>query len=268
MSIIQNIYVNFRAALRLLLFILVISSFLVVASVVYILNTDPIMRRKKIIRNTQFFCKLIMKSFGVTLVCHQGIDENESSLLVGNHMGFIDVVCLSSLQSAVFITSLEMKNTPVLGQVSQLAGCAYVNRRSRTSIQEELKDLVRVLNEGFRIVLYPESVASNGEQVLPFKKTLMMAAGLSQKPIRPFVFNYRLVNGEPVTFEMRDSLCWYGDHGFLPAIWRSLRLHSVTCEVEFLPLVYVSPEADRTEVATKVHQMVSAKFDAFKPKSA
>lgn len=133
------------------------------------------------------------------------------------------------------------------------------------NIHEELKGITEVLKEGFRVVLYAESVASDGEKVLPFKKTLIMSAGLADKPIRPFVFNFRKVNGGPVYFSQRDSLCWYGDQTFFPAIWRAMQLDSAVCEIEFLPLFFPNPDDDRTKVANYLHQLVSDKFVPFYP---
>jgi 1-acyl-sn-glycerol-3-phosphate acyltransferase len=265
MAPIQKTYRQIRAVLRFFLFVAVISYFFLKTSTKYFLIRDPVEKRKALTQNNQDVCKKIMKAFNVKLICQQNIPEDEASLLVGNHLGFIDIVCLASLRSSVFITSIEMRDTPVLGQIAELGGCAYVNRRNRMKIQDELQGMVDVLRQGFRIVLYAESVASNGEQVLPFKKTLMMSAGLAGRPIRPFVFNFREVNKHPVCYEDRDSLCWYGDQTFLPAIWRSLQLNSVTCEIEFLPLIYPKPDEDRTELANRVHEAVSKKYSAFYP---
>jgi lyso-ornithine lipid O-acyltransferase len=258
-----EIYTNIRAAFRFFKFVSVISLYFLMAIVKYVLTSDPLERRKKLIENCQFISTLIVKAFNIELICKQNIPEDECSLILGNHVGFIDIVCLVSLRSGVFITSLEMKNTPVLGQIADLGGCAYVNRINRLGIHDELKEMVDILKQGFRIVLYPESVASNGEQVLPFKKTLLMSAGLAGKPIRPFVFNFRKVNGKPVKYEDRDSVCWYGDQTFLPAIWRSLKLDSVTCEIEFLPLIYPSPDEDRTALSQKLHAAVNEKYIPF-----
>jgi 1-acyl-sn-glycerol-3-phosphate acyltransferase len=258
-----EIYTNIRAAFRFFKFVSVISLYFLMAIVKYVLTSDPLQRRKKLIENCQFISTLIVKAFNIELICKQNIPEDECSLILGNHVGFIDIVCLVSLRSGVFITSLEMKNTPVLGQIADLGGCAYVNRINRLGIHDELKGMVDILKQGFRIVLYPESVASNGEQVLPFKKTLLMSAGLAGKPIRPFVFNFRKVNGKPVKYEDRDSVCWYGDQTFLPAIWRSLKLDSVTCEIEFLPLIYPSPDEDRTALSQKLHAAVNEKYIPF-----
>lgn len=265
MSLLNQIFINVRAVYRFIVFIGVLVIFFVRGIPIYIFTPDPILRRQRLAQNCQMVSQMIMNAFNVELICRENIPDTEHSLLVGNHIGFIDIVCLASLRSAVFITSLEMKSTPVLGQIAELGGCTYVNRKSRMSIQDELKDLVHVLKSGFRVVLYAESVASNGEQVLPFKKTLMMSAGLAGRPIRPFVFNFVKINGRDVVYSLRDSVCWYGDQTFLPAIWRSLKLDSVTCEIEFLPLVHPKADDDRTELAQRVHAMVSARYIPFKP---
>ena len=265
MNLLQQLYLNIRAGLRLFKFVGVISLYFILAVYNFFQTKDPVLRRRLLTKNGTRTARLILKTFNVELICKENIPEDECSLIVGNHVGFIDIVCLVALRPAVFITSLEMKHTPVLGQIADLGGCAYVDRKNRMSIQDELKGIVDVLKEGFRVVLYAESVASNGERVLPFKKTLMMSAGLAGKPIRPCVFNFVKVNDGPVLYEHRDSVCWYGDQTFFPAIWRSLKLDSLTCEVEFLPQVHPAPDDDRTELANKVHEMVSARYIPFYP---
>jgi lyso-ornithine lipid O-acyltransferase len=254
-----------RAVVKLTLFLLILTSYFVIASILYGSTFNLVKRRHRLIRNTQRYANFLSFIFKVKVLCKNPIDANENSLIIGNHLGFIDLLCLQRIQPCVFITSLEMKQTPVLGQISQLAGCAYVNRLNRSHIQDELKDIVKVLQEGFRIVLYAEAQSSNGEQVLPFKKTLMMAAGYADRPIRPYVFNFTKVNGRPVEFKDRDHLCWYGDQNFFPAIFRTMQLKSIECEIEFLEPIHIKPEDDRTVVSVTVHDRIEAKFNPFVP---
>lgn len=263
MNLIYQLFANIRASFRFLKFLIVMMIYFIFAGYNYLITPDPIARRKKLTQNGQTTAKWILRVFNVRLICKEAIPEDEASLIVGNHLGFIDIVCLTALTHGVFITSLEMKRTPLLGKICDLAGCAYVNRQNRMRIQDELKDIIDVLKKGFRVMLYAESVASNGEQVLPFKKTLITAAGYAGKPIRPFVFNYRSVNNGAIKYEHRDSLCWHGDQNFITAIWKSLKLNSLTCEIEFLSLVHTTHEEDRAQLAQKLHSMVSAKFVAF-----
>jgi len=261
----KNIFIQLRALYRFLSFLLIIQIYILFGACIYITNYNQTKRRHKLIYNGRRFCRIFMKFFNVKLICKNPISKNENSLLIGNHVGFIDILCLQSIEPAVFITSLEMKRTPGLGQICEIGGCTYVNRKNRMKIQDELQNVVNVLKAGFRVVLYAESVASNGEQVLPFKKTLMMSAAIAQVPIRPFVFNFVKINNKPIQYKYRDSVCWYGDQQFIPAIWRSLQLDSVTCEIEFLPLVEVNITDDRSVVAAKIHKMVSDKYKPFKP---
>lgn len=263
MNLMKSIFISVRAAYRLLFFIIVISIYFITGAFYYAVTGNPVKRRKRLVNNASFYARFMAAAFNMKIICKNLIPADENSLVVGNHVGFIDIVALQALRGCVFITSTEMEQTPVLGQICDVAGCTYVNRKNRMNIQDELKSVVQVLKEDVRVVLYAESVASNGEQVLPFKKTLIMAAGFAERPIRPFVFNFREVNGGPVQYAHRDSLCWYGDESFLEAIWLSLKLDSVTVEIEFLPLVYTKADDDRTITAKKLHDMVSEKFVPF-----
>ena len=256
-------YIQLRAAFRFLKFVAIISVYLLQGTFIYATNRDPQLRRKRLLANAHLYGIRLVNAFHVQVICKNPISHDEASLLIGNHVGFIDILALISVVPGVFITSREMGNAPGLGQITKVAGCTYVDRVNYRKIHEELKDLIQVLKDGHRVVLYAESVASNGEQVLPFKKTLLMAAGLAEVPIRPFVFNFRKVNGGPVKFEHRDALCWHGDITFFQSIWGALQLESLVCEIEFLPLLFTKPEDHRTEIAQNLHAMVSEKYVPF-----
>lgn len=253
------------ALLKFLIFGIIVICYGISACLLYISTFDRIKRRARLIRNTNITARIVLFIFQVDLVCRNPIPANEVSLLIGNHLGFIDIMCLNAVRPCVFITSLEIKHTPFLGQLSMLSACAYVNRLNRTHIMDELKDIVNTLHQGFRVVLYAEAKTSNGEQVLPFKKTLMMAAGHAKVPIRPFVFNYLQVNGKPVEYKDRDRVCWYGDMSFVEGMWNALQLKRIQCEIEYLEPVYISADDDRTEVSIALHAKVSARFKPFKP---
>lgn len=155
-----------------------------------------------------------------------------------------------------------MRETPVLGLITEMAGCIYVERRSRSNILKELGEMIDYLRKGFRVVLYPEATSTNGEGVFPFKRTLMTAAAHAGVPIIPYVFNFREINGEPgFQLKYRDSVCWYGDISFVQAIWNAFSLKSLVCEVEFLSPVYTKTDDDRAVVADAVREMIVAKFN-------
>jgi len=212
------------------------------------------------IANVQRHCGLLVRLCNVQVRVKGSPVAGTNFLYVGNHMGFVDIFVVSALVPALFITSQEMRETPVLGDLCEMAGCIFVERRSRTKIMGELNVLVDALKQGFNIVLYPEATSSNGEKILPFKKTLMMSGPHAGKPIQPACINYLEVNGEEFSLKWRDHVCWYGDMPFTTAMWNMLTTKSVTAELEFLEPIYANAETNRSEVANQAFHSINSRF--------
>lgn len=256
----ETIFTGLRGAYRLILCNVLIISFLIWSYLCHWIFRDPQRRLQIFSKNTHFFSGLLIKSLNIEVKVQNLPPSDQKFLLVSNHMGFVDILMLASRMPTVFVTSNEMRETPFLGILTEMGGCIYVERRSRTKILNEMQSIVDVLLKGFRVTLYPEATSTNGERVLPFKKTLMMAAAQAGVPIQPVVVNFRKINGEEFTLKWRDHVCWYGDIPFVTSMWKTLTLKSVVAEVEFLEQVPVNPADDRGLIADKVHSMIAAKF--------
>ncbi len=221
---------------------------------------DPKVRLDKFSSNLCSVSGWLIRQLDVKLKVVNKPAENTHCLMVSNHMGFIDILCLASINPMLFVTSHEMRETPFLGLLTEMAGCLFVERRSRGKILNEMKSIVEALQRGQRVVLYPEATSTNGEQVLPFKRTLMMAAAHAGVPIQPVVFNFKSVNGEAFSMKWRDSVCWYGDISFVTSMSKALCLDYVEAEIEFLPSFRTEVGEDRGLVADRAHAMIAAKF--------
>ena len=258
MEEIQN---GFRGILRLFLATFVILAFLASAFILKLrFRRDVIARRKAFSHNSHFYCGLMAKMVKIHTTVKGKPIQGTNFLYVGNHMGFVDIFALSATMPALFITSHEMRETPVLGTLCEMAGCLFVERRSRTKIMGELDALKEALEQGFNIVLYPEATSTNGEAVLPFKKTLMMAGPKAGRPIQTGCVNFLEINGEDFNLRSRDSVCWYGDMSFVAALWNTLTASSIKAELEFLEPIHESPEADRRDLANRAHAIISARY--------
>lgn len=240
---------------------MVVFAFLVNGMIILLFIREPNRRLERFSRSTQLYCGMIVKGLGIRVITKNRPPDLRNVLFVSNHMGFLDILAIASLYPMLFVTSVEMKNTPVLGTLTQMGGCLYTDRRSRGRIMDELQNIVQALKEGLSVVLYPESVSTNGEAVLPFKRTLMMSAAYANVPIQPLVVNFTEINGEPgFSKKWRDSVCWYGDMSFFTAFCNALVLKSVALEIEFLEQIYPQPEDDRAVIANKAHQLIASKF--------
>lgn len=265
----EKIQAGLRSVVRLLIFAVYIVIFLISAYAIHFATRDPLKRRRRFSVNGVFWTRLVCKTFRIKVLVKGDPKPDQVGLVVGNHLGFIDIIASASIRPNLFVTSEEMHKTPFLGLLTEMGGCIYVNRLSRSGILRELGEMAEYLKAGFRVILYPEAMATNGEGILPFKRTLLTAAAHANVPILPYVFNFREINGEPgFPMKYRDSVCWYGDIPFHVAIWRAFSLKSLVCEVEFLSPVYTRTDQDRAAVADAIREQILEKYTPVAPSSS
>jgi 1-acyl-sn-glycerol-3-phosphate acyltransferase len=199
---------------------------------------SPIRRQKMRASYASVRSKKLLKTLGFRVQIH-GLDRfkglSSNALLAANHLSFWDALILSAeLESVTFITSVEVKNTPVIGRMVQSAGCVFVERRNRSQLNQELNTITQGLMEGQNIVLFPEATSTNGSRILPFKRAFFRSAVDASKPVVPICLNYLSIDGKPLNSNNRDCLFYYGDQNIVVQLCRVLKLFSVTVEVRVL----------------------------------
>lgn len=219
-------------------------------------------RRTMRIRATSFFSRLALSVFGVQArIKHaQRLPERRPGrLIIANHVSYIDVLILSSLVPSVFITSVELGETPLLGPLARFAGSLFVERRKRSGLRREIEEIARVLEQGFNVVLFPEGTTSNGERVLSFKESLFDSAVQVHADVLPVCLRYTRVNGQPISAHNRNSIFYYGGVAFTAHFPKFLMLQSV--EVAVTPLKTIRPPVNtRRELAAAAHEAISAAY--------
>ncbi len=181
-------------------------------------------------------------------------------LIVSNHLSYIDVLVLSALVPSVFITSVELKNTALLGVLARLSGSIFVERRKPSGLKLEIEDIAAALNQGFPVALFPEGTTSNGDRVHPFKNSLFDAAVAAKADIIPVCIRYTRVNNERLTPQNRDSVYYYGGVTFSKHILRFLSIPSVDVEVIILKTITARSDQSRKDLAAKTHQAISTAY--------
>lgn len=194
-------------------------------------------RMKNLSRAGRWMCRVTGISIRVKPGDGLGRAEGSGRLLVSNHLTYLDAVILSALHPSIFVTSVEVRNTFFLGQICRLSGCAFVERRNRSSIESELSEVTELLQKGFQVVLFPEATSTNGDSILPFKKSFFRAAVSARVPVLPVALQYLRIDGESVSPLNRDSVFYYGDLVFGPQFLSFLGLRSVEMEVRVAPRI-------------------------------
>jgi len=194
----------------------------------------------------------------------ENLADLRGGLYVGNHLTYMDMLAISSIVPACFVTSHEIKEAPLLGQVCQMAGCLFVERRNKLNIHNEISEIREGLQVGLNVAIFPEATSTNGEQILRFRRPLFIAAIDSGRPVIPFCLNYQKVGGEPITIRTRDMIFWYGDMAFAPHIWALASSGGVEVDLHFLKPIATYLEMDATALAEQSQRAVEAVFKPVK----
>lgn len=220
-------------------------------------------RRKFLVEQVHTDSKSLLDDLGFEVKV-VGMKENvrpgTNYLVVGNHLSYMDPFVLVSVLPSLFVTSVDMRETPVLGQICEMAGCIFVERRNRTTIEKDIVEMTESLQSGMNVTIYPEGGTTNGLDVGPFKKSLLMSAVFAGVDILPVAIKYTSLDGVPWSPEISDQVAWYGDMGFGPHFLNMMKKKQVKVELHFLPPIKVTKESTRNELAHQAREAIRTEY--------
>lgn len=243
------------SVLRFGYFIFIAAIYFPVAGVLSVMLPNPFLRRKVLAKYCSFISNLIIFGTGIKLTIHNKQDIINDGLLVSNHLSYMDIFIISSVFPGCFVTSIELRKMPVLGQISEMAACVFVERRSRANLTEEISDMTNTLKNNIRVLLFPEGTTSNGEQVLRFKRPLFQSMIDAKKSAQPVTINYEIARSE------RDQIFWHSDISFFNHFYtflgRPTTYVSLTIHQSFVPTTV----DDVTTLSEKAYATVSKSYN-------
>lgn len=166
-------------------------------------------------------------------------------LLISNHLSYLDILVLSSLTPAVFVSKHDVKYWPVFGQFAVLGGTVFVDRARRFQVGQVNDEITTALQQGALVVLFPEGTSTNGQTLLPFKSSLLQPATNRAWPLAVSWIHYEIDDGDA-----GEEVCYWGDHTFFPHMLNLLSKRDIRATVHFGQF----PErgSDRKELAQQL----------------
>jgi len=172
-------------------------------------------------------------------------------LLISNHLSYLDVLVLSSLTPAVFVSKHDVKYWPVFGQFAVLAGTVFVDRARRFQVGQVNNEITAALTQGALVVLFPEGTSSNGETLLPFKSSLLEPATHPEWPLAVGWIHYEIDDGDA-----GEEVCYWGGHTFFPHMLNLLGKRQVRASVRFAQCP--PHKSDRKKLAQSLREEILA----------
>ena len=100
------------------------------------------------------FCNRLLRATGVTFNTSGNVPMHGA--VITNHLTYIDIIIHSAMRPCVFVSKAELRDTPVLGWVSMMAGTIYVHRGAGGSAVAAAEIMAKGFRDGLPVVFFPE----------------------------------------------------------------------------------------------------------------
>ena len=185
-----------------------------------------------------------------------GAPPPRGSLLVSNHLSYLDILVLASQVRGTFLSKAEVGDWPVLGRMARWVGILFVKREDRRSLPEVARRLSAELEAGHTVVLFPEGTSSRGAEVLPFRASLLAPAADGPTPVAHATLGYRIPRDSGAA---SDLVCWWGDMTFVDHLLGLLELPYIDADLRFG--ADRVQDRDRKALARRLWEAVQAQFE-------
>lgn len=138
-------------------------------------RTGVKLARKKL----RWLSRIVLKRLGVKLrVIYKNrkninaLEREKGIIFVCNHQSNLDIpVIVSALHIDVgFVAKKEMKSWPFFNIWMKRSKCVFLNRENPREGIKDIKEAVKVVKDGYPIVIFPEGERTLDGEILRFKK--------------------------------------------------------------------------------------------------
>lgn len=195
-----------------------------------------------------YYHRMLCRLLGVTINL-KGPVLKTPTLLVSNHVSWLDIAILSSVMPLSFIAKREVGGWPMFGWMAKLQRCVFINRESRYSTGKSSAEIAKRLHAGDTLVLFPEGTSNDGNSVMPFKSSYFGAAENLDVAVVPLTLAYRSNYNLALTKRQRPRFAWYGDMDLAPHLWGALKAGPIEVVVRFHQALPKTTRKDMAKLA-------------------
>lgn len=178
------------------------------------------------------------------------------SLIVANHISWLDIFLIYAHFNGHFIAKSTMASWPVMGYLGRKVGTLYLDRSSGRNLKQILGKLVGNLNAEERCIFFPEGTTAKQGDMLPFHPNLFEGAIQVNLPIQPFSIRYLMPDGT-----YADAVDFTGDMSMQESIKQIFSTDGITAELTVLPIIN-SEGKNRRELAQETRTAIATAIAA------
>lgn len=248
---------NFRALYRFIIFL--ISSLLMLF--IFCLGLPFTMKNRNYKmqwknRLISHWAALMARLMGLSMEI-KGNPPEPPFFMISNHLSYIDILPFWKHLKTTFVAKSEIKKWPFFGQAARLLGIIFINRENRKDLNRVNISIEENINKQQGVILFPEGTSSKGEDVLPFKSSLLYYPAVQKLPVYYASISYNIIDDNAK--EAWKEVCWWGDMDFFSHFWGLLKIKSWKVTVHFgkAPII----NQDRKKLTQALYEGVKQNFE-------
>jgi 1-acyl-sn-glycerol-3-phosphate acyltransferase len=174
------------------------------------------------------------------------------SLIVANHISWVDVFVINAHLPAAFVAKEEVKHWPLIGWLAAKNETIFLRRGSRGHAKIINQEIAEVLAKDKYVAVFPEGTTTDGTCLLNFHAALIQPALVAGHPVLPIALSYWEPNGERSLAPRYD-----GDISLGACIRNILSRKQTIARLSSQPVLGLNGE-DRRQVAAAARESISA----------
>jgi 1-acyl-sn-glycerol-3-phosphate acyltransferase len=171
-------------------------------------------------------------------------------LIVANHISWLDIFVLNTVQPARFIAKAELKRWPLVGLLIAGCGTLFIERERRRDAHRVNDHAREVLAAGDTIAIFPEGTTTDGTTLLPFHGSLLQPVIDAKGDLQPIAIRYLNRDGT-----YNDAPAYVGDLTFMGSFWRVLGERAMVVDMTLTPAL-AAHARHRRELSREAEQAI------------
>jgi 1-acyl-sn-glycerol-3-phosphate acyltransferase len=187
-------------------------------------------------------------------------DAPLGSLIVANHVSWMDIFAIHSLRPAAFIAKAEIRRWPYFGWLAAKNDTVFLRRGSRGHARIVNAEIDALLNAGMDVAIFPEGTTTDGTHLLGFHAALLQPAIETGRPLLPLAISYHDAQGK-----ISVAPSFAGETTLLQCLSAILACRSLTVRLTPMPAIDTRGKT-RRELSDAAHTAIATTL-GFRPAS-
>jgi 1-acyl-sn-glycerol-3-phosphate acyltransferase len=185
--------------------------------------------------------------------CADGTGMAPRALIVSNHVSWLDIFVINSLQPCRFVAKSDIRDWPLIGWLCEKTGTIFISRGKLRDVRRIYQGLVKSLHAGEHVAFFPEGTTAAQGTLLPFHANLFEAAIEADVPVQPYALRYTGSGGN-----LEPAVDFIGDMTFVQSMLAILKAGRITAHLTLLPTIPTEKHSHRREIADAAHGAIAS----------